>query len=494
MKIKNFLFVITLLILVFCSTHVRASNLSKEIVGWYNDGWNAESHTSYMAHDHIFSEVNPYWYDLGSNTDPNLADGTISERTYAYSPQNVIDVHSRGDLVIPAIADHSSGQINTIIVDPIAKQNLINNIVNVVQNRNYDGFDLNFESGLASEKTIFTSFVTDLANVLHANGKRLVVTIKPVINVTQENLQIFDCLNLSNSPVDRLKIMTYDYFGQGINKPGPIAPISWVRDVLNYNIVIRGVNPAKVQLALHNYAWTWKKISSTKWELQYPHDTFVGVQTRCPNAMWQWNSTALESWKQCTYAGSVYKSYVGTADTVMARVALVDEFNLAGVAFWVLGREDTMIYDQLCSHYGTSCSTPPPSPVLLSQGKPTSASSQFDGYYTPAKATDGVLLEGWLANPDQATAWLQVDLQSVYNLSQVKIYWGGYDWSQTYDVQVSFDGILWSTVYHEGSNLDGGLDTINLTGISGQYVRLICLGPKSDNWSYEVYEIQLYGN
>ncbi len=36
-----------------------------ELAGWYNDGWDDESHAVYTAKSHLFSEVNPYWYNLG---------------------------------------------------------------------------------------------------------------------------------------------------------------------------------------------------------------------------------------------------------------------------------------------------------------------------------------------------------------------------------------------------------------------------------------------
>lgn len=77
-------------LLTFCPSAL-ASNVAREVSGWYNDGWNATSHASYMANDHIFSEVNPYWYDLGSQQNLTLTDGTISERAYAYTAQNERD-------------------------------------------------------------------------------------------------------------------------------------------------------------------------------------------------------------------------------------------------------------------------------------------------------------------------------------------------------------------------------------------------------------------
>jgi spore germination protein YaaH len=478
-------------ILMFCPSAL-ASNVAREVSGWYNDGWNATSHASYMANDHIFSEVNPYWYDLGSQQNLTLTDGTISERAYAYTAQNVVDAHANGDLVVPAIADHATGQVDAILNAPAARQNLVTNIVNTVQSRGYDGIDLNFESGTPSARAQFTAFITDLATALHRNGKRLEVTIRSATSAAEEGRTIFDYAGLAASGADRLKIMAYDHnFDAGANVPGAIAPTSWIRSVLTYAITTRGVPSTKIMLGLHNYAWTWKQVG-TGWQIQPAFDSYEAVQQRSGASGWQWDATTQESWKQYANAGTTYQSYAGTADTVAARIGLADEFNLAGVVLWVLGREDASIYTRICAHYASTC-TPTVRPALLSQGKPGTASSTYDGYYTAAKAVDGNLVEGWLANPAEKTSSLSVDLQASYNVTQVKIYWGRYDWSVAYDVQTSNDGTTWTTVYHEPNNADGGLDTINLKGIRGRHVRILCTGPKSDGWSYEIYELQVSG-
>lgn len=468
------------------------SNLPREVAGWYNDGWNAESHARYMANDHIFSETNPYWYDLGVSSNLGATNGSIAERGYAYDPQDVIDAHANGDLVVPAIADHVKGQIDAVVSNATAKQRLIDEIVRTVTARSFDGIDLNFEGGTPKARDRFTTFIGELATALHARGKRLEVTVEPAASAAEESALIFDYAALGRSAVDRIKIMAYDKnFDAGANVPGPIAPIQWVRSVLKYALSTRRIPASKILLGLHNYGWTWRK-SGAKWQLLTPHDTFQSVQQKSSGTPWQWDATALESWKQYTYGGATYRSYVGTADTTSARIGLADEFGLAGIAFWVLGREDSAVYDRLCARYGAAC-TPSVHPKLLSRGKPTSASSSFDRVYTPAKAVDGNESIGWLANPAERTAWLMVDLQATYGISAVRILWGDVDWSTAYDVEVSRDGTSWTRIHHTTTNLDGGLDVITFGSVSGRFVRLRCTGPKSDNWSYEVDELEVYG-
>lgn len=264
-------------------TTARASNVAREVSGWYNDGWNAESHATYMANDHLFSEVNPYWYDLSGTT------GAISERAYAYTPSNVIEAHANGDLVVPSIADQSSGQINTIIGKATSRQRLIDNIVATVNARGYDGFDLNFEHGKPAGKAAFSSFASALASALHASGKRLEITVQPASTAAEEAAYIFDYAALAVSGADRIKVMAYDHnFDAGTNVPGPIAPVSWIRSVLSYLTTTRGVPSSKLHLGLHNYGWTWKQKGSA-WTLMSPFDTFTNVSQVSGGSAWQWD-------------------------------------------------------------------------------------------------------------------------------------------------------------------------------------------------------------
>ena len=100
-----------------------------EISGWYNDGWNTESHDIYMKYHNLFSIVNPYWYNLGTSTSSSIANGKIYERSYAFNNQEIIEIHNNGDLIIPAIGDVVQGQLNKILNSSRARKRLIDNLV-----------------------------------------------------------------------------------------------------------------------------------------------------------------------------------------------------------------------------------------------------------------------------------------------------------------------------------------------------------------------------
>lgn len=79
------------------------------------------------------------------------------------------------------------------------------------------------------------------------------------------------------------------------------------------------------------------------------------------------------------------------------------------------------------------------------------------------------------------------------SLTDVQIYWGAYDWSLAYDIETSNDGAAWTTAAQVTNNVDGGMDAVSFGGLSARHVRVRLLGPKSDGWSYEIYELAVSG-
>ncbi|MFZ4262188.1 glycosyl hydrolase family 18 protein [Sphingobacterium sp. HJSM2_6] len=196
------------------------------VSGWYNDGWNQTSHQVYLNNDKLFSEVNPYWYNLGTDSQEpgnSVADGSIYERPYVFNAQQIAQVRSRGDLMIPTIGDMSRNQINEILASEASQENLINNLTQKALYRNYDGWDLNFEHANEIDKDKFSAFVKKLGKALKNNHKILDVTIGGIPNELEESYWIFDYNALNIPEVRYIKIMAYDQYLRGTPNLNPVS-------------------------------------------------------------------------------------------------------------------------------------------------------------------------------------------------------------------------------------------------------------------------------
>ena len=127
-------------------------------------------------------------------------------------------------------------------------------------------------------------------------------------------------------------------------------------------------------------------------------------------------------------------------------------------------------------------------PTLLSQGQPTTASSEQSASFPPSAATDGNLGTRW-SSAFSDPQWLEVDLGASAQISSVTL-----DWETAYatgfQIQTSNDNATWTTIYSTTTGT-GGDQTLSLTG-AGRYVRMYGTA-RATQYGYSLWEFQVYG-
>ncbi|MEU0378129.1 discoidin domain-containing protein [Streptomyces cyaneofuscatus] len=127
-------------------------------------------------------------------------------------------------------------------------------------------------------------------------------------------------------------------------------------------------------------------------------------------------------------------------------------------------------------------------PVLLSQGKPVTASSE-ENYGTPATAAvDGNANTRW-SSAASDPQWIRVDLGATTQLSQVVLDWET-AYGKGYRIELSTNGSTWSTAYQTTTG-DGGTDTLNISG-EARYVRVYGTA-RGTGYGFSLWEFKVYG-
>ena len=78
--------------------------------------------------------------------------------------------------------------ITSVVNNPAAKENLINQIVETVTMRGFEGVDVDFEFILASDRVAFAEFVGELRTAVNALGYPVSVALAPKTSDTQQGL------------------------------------------------------------------------------------------------------------------------------------------------------------------------------------------------------------------------------------------------------------------------------------------------------------------
>ena len=367
----------------------------KILTGWIPYYGMSTSLPTAIANADLINEVMPFWYTLKLNSktkNPYILD--------LYTPGNpsvAIDIplttmRNAGFKIIPTITD---GTDKLVLAKLLAKSsdraNVINSIMDLVMNRNFDGIDLDFEGfafvdGTASWPTTkpnWVLLVKELSEALRAKGKILSVTAPVHFSLTekQKGYTVYAWAEIAQY-IDRLRIMTYDY---STGKPGPIGPIAWVERTLKYAISVMPASKVYIGLAGYGRDWVTKvdgicpanvsKVVATTAKAA----TFVMRNAATLASTYGVTPTYNEQYQEATF--TYQKTYNGnnasgqaTSCTAtrtawyqnpasyLARAQLVAKYRIGGLAEWTIGMEEQSATDGIRA----TALTIAPDAVLLS--------------------------------------------------------------------------------------------------------------------------------
>ncbi|MEV4682225.1 discoidin domain-containing protein [Streptomyces kurssanovii] len=127
-------------------------------------------------------------------------------------------------------------------------------------------------------------------------------------------------------------------------------------------------------------------------------------------------------------------------------------------------------------------------PVLLSQGRTVTASSQENGGTVAANAVDGNAGTRW-SSAFSDPQWIQVDLGASATVTQVVLAWEA-AYAKGYRIELSGNGTDWTTA-HSTTTGPGGTETLNVSG-TARYVRMYGTA-RATQYGYSLWEFKIYG-
>lgn len=304
------------------------------ISAWLSNSFGSVNRQSFEANADILDEVSPFWYTPSSN-------GALRFGREARDRVLIELAHSKGVLVIPTSHNVVTGTdpVPALLSNPKARSAHVQNIVNEVLTYGYDGFDIDYEfigSGMRDE---FSAFIIELADALHAQNKILTIAVHAK-DCDYCGLGGFQDWAVLGEKVDRLRIMTYDYHWRG-GGPGPVAPLYWVSRVAEYAKSV--VDPAKVVIGVPFYGYNWPvgggNARGQTWdminEIIQTYDLDVNLKESNEQGLVQ------ENWiRYSSRSEGTREVWFATSSGLDAKLKLVQELDLAGIAIWQLGGED----------------------------------------------------------------------------------------------------------------------------------------------------------
>ena len=292
--------------------------------------------------------VSPHWYQLNLiASGQTVADGSISGPWAEASPDYALVVntaHSRGMKVLPSLyADwtkEGKAALDSMLATPTSRQNLIQNINLMLKRTGADGVVIDFEYMSDTSGPNFNQFTQELSTSLHGQNKLVVLAVPARTYATDWNQEY--SYHVLAQYADYLNIMTYDYSKA---TPGPIAPIDWMKKVLDYTKA-DNVEMSKVLLGMPYYGRDWTPdtaSTSTDPSYNYSSVSLAGAQ----NLITQYKVTPQRQTSAADPVGiptftytdakqALHTVYYDDIQSLGAKLDLLDRYNLGGAAAWSL--------------------------------------------------------------------------------------------------------------------------------------------------------------
>ena len=224
-----------------------------------------------------------------------------------------------------------------LLEDSDDQEELIEEILQAVEEKGYQGVDVDFEFLLGRDAQAYARFLSRLRQALIPKGLPLTAALAPKTSDDQMG-RVYEGhdYRLIAQAVDYALLMTYDW-GYPAGPPMAVAPLPQVRQVVEYARTRFSPSQLLLGIPLYGYDWTLPIREGRQ-----------AVSVGCQQAVrlaWdrraaiRYDEQAQAPWmRYADSAGAQHEVWFEDARSVQAKLNLALEYGLRGVSFWNLDR------------------------------------------------------------------------------------------------------------------------------------------------------------
>ena len=321
-----------MLLLTLCCLWLNTAQAEKINLVWQH-GQDASVDMSVLPPVTGVNVVSPCWYDI-DNQYGHLRNKSV--------PNYVAAAQAKGYKVWPLITSSFNPEMfHQVLLDHHARRYVIEQLIEQSKKHQFDGINLDFENIRDEDKDNLTYFVKEISKACRKHG----LTLSMDVTVPSGEPYWSNCFDRKalSEQVDYLMLMTYDQYTPSMHRSGPTAALDWVEAKLQRTV--KEVPATKLVLGLPLYMRLWTQDSvtgkTTGKTLSMPQaQQLIAAQKLAPTYL---KKEALNFY--CYREGTILKSFwLEDQASIAAKVNLVNQYNLAGVASWRKGFETSDIW------------------------------------------------------------------------------------------------------------------------------------------------------
>ncbi len=227
--------------------------------------------------------------------------------------------------------------IASVVNSQTAKANLLANLLETVQEKNFQGVDIDFEYIRPEDRIPFADFVADVRNLLSPYGYHVSVALAPKTSDTQAGLLYAGKdYGLLGKAADSVLLMTYEW-GYTYGPPMAVAPVNKVRQVVEY--AVTRIDPAKIDLGIPNYGYDWTlpfvQGSSRAVTVSNQEAVRIAIEAGVPI---QFDDVAMSPFFQYEKDGQLHEVWFEDVRSYREKFSLLPAYGLRGMGYWQIMR------------------------------------------------------------------------------------------------------------------------------------------------------------
>jgi spore germination protein YaaH len=266
---------------------------------------------------------------------------------YSFSPSDTLNTLATGVTALTAWCRAHGVAVYPLVINGYGNDNMLQSptlmrtdvadLVRLAATAGYSGFNIDFESLNNPDEAGLDQFVAQLAAGLHAEGKKLIVSVGPRTSAAN-GYHVYNYESLGQS-ADYVDLMTYDDHDNG-GPSGPVAPIAWVEAIVRYAAAT--IPHDKILVGLAGYGYNWAADGST--ELNDAEAAALAAQY---GQTWVGGGVGEDEITYVDANGVPHVVWYENSVSEQAKAALVRQDGLGGVALWDLGEENAAVWPML---------------------------------------------------------------------------------------------------------------------------------------------------
>lgn len=296
-------------------------------------GWQYTSSTQEFIADVKKSTVNtlsPRWFFLEAN-------GQISDKA---DPALVTWAHQNGKKVWALVGNRFDAKLTDIYLSEKRKA-LIDQLLQKVKTYKLDGINVDFEGVNPDSRELFSAFIKELANALHAQKAVLSVDVPP--DGISSWSDPYDYTTLAKS-ADYIILMAYEEHWSGGPMAGSVASLPWIAGSLD--TLTQQIPAQKLIAALPLYTRDWYmsggKLLSYDLSLPESYDT-IGEQA----AALVWDAQLGQYKATYRRAGVEHQIWMEESRSIGMKYQTSMQRGTGGVAYWYIGSESDDVWSSV---------------------------------------------------------------------------------------------------------------------------------------------------